>query len=135
MDDQAAVGANGPETAPEPERADPIAGLVTETFDYDGGRQVTVYAPSDPPEAVVFAGDGQLISHWGGCPAPGLVLRRMNTAGASADCDAGYLSVVAGGVGRDATWSTHCLALVDVVAVGTVFGFAQPEKRCQGGRC
>ena len=58
MDDQA---------APEPARADPIAGdLVTATFDYDGGRQVTVYVPADGPEAVVFAGDGQLISHWGG---------------------------------------------------------------------
>jgi pimeloyl-ACP methyl ester carboxylesterase len=44
-----------------------IAGeLVTETFGYDGGRQVTVYVPPDPPEAVVFAGDGQLISSWGG---------------------------------------------------------------------
>jgi enterochelin esterase-like enzyme len=40
--------------------------LVTETFSYDGGRQVTVYVPPDPPEAVVFAGDGQLISQWGG---------------------------------------------------------------------
>jgi enterochelin esterase-like enzyme len=44
-----------------------IAGkLVTETFDYEGGRQVTVYVPPSPPEAVVFAGDGQLISQWGG---------------------------------------------------------------------
>ena len=44
-----------------------IAGeIVTETFEYDGGRPVTVYVPSDPPEAVVFAGDGQLISQWGG---------------------------------------------------------------------
>ena len=44
----------------------PSAGeLVTETFEYDGGRQVTVYVPPDPPEAVVFAGDGQLISRWG----------------------------------------------------------------------
>lgn len=44
-----------------------IAGeLVTETFDYDGGRQVTAYVPRVPPEAVVFAGDGQLISQWGG---------------------------------------------------------------------
>jgi hypothetical protein len=34
-------------------------------FDYDGGRQVTVYVPPDPPEAVVFAGDGQGISQWG----------------------------------------------------------------------
>jgi enterochelin esterase-like enzyme len=40
--------------------------LVTETFDYDGGRQVTAYVPPDPPEAIVFAGDGQLIAHWGG---------------------------------------------------------------------
>ncbi|WBQ05485.1 alpha/beta hydrolase [Kribbella sp. CA-293567] len=40
--------------------------LVTEAFGYDGGRQVTVYVPPDPPEAVVFAGDGQLISQWGG---------------------------------------------------------------------
>jgi len=40
--------------------------LVTETFDYDGGRQVTAYVPPGPPEAVVFAGDGQLISQWGG---------------------------------------------------------------------
>ncbi|GAB3398991.1 alpha/beta hydrolase [Flindersiella endophytica] len=39
--------------------------LFTETFEYDGGRQVTVYVPPDPPEAVVFAGDGQLISQWG----------------------------------------------------------------------
>jgi enterochelin esterase-like enzyme len=40
--------------------------LVTETLSYDGGRQVTVYVPPVPPEAVVFAGDGQLISQWGG---------------------------------------------------------------------
>lgn len=40
--------------------------LVTETFEYDHGRQVTVYVPPKPPEAVVFAGDGQLISQWGG---------------------------------------------------------------------
>ena len=38
---------------------------VTETFPYDGGRQVTVYLPPRPPEALVFAGDGQLIAPWG----------------------------------------------------------------------
>ena len=43
-----------------------VGELVTETFDYDGGRAVTVYAPPGPPEAVVFAGDGQLIARWGG---------------------------------------------------------------------
>jgi enterochelin esterase-like enzyme len=40
--------------------------LVTETLDYDGGRQVTAYVPPAPPEAVVFAGDGKLITSWGG---------------------------------------------------------------------
>jgi enterochelin esterase-like enzyme len=39
--------------------------LVTQSFPYDGGRLVTVYLPPDPPELVVFAGDGQLISQWG----------------------------------------------------------------------
>jgi enterochelin esterase-like enzyme len=44
----------------------PLAGeFVSETFAYDGGRQVTVYVPPDPPEAVVFAGDGQRIAQWG----------------------------------------------------------------------
>ena len=43
-----------------------VAGeFVTETFAYDGGRQVTVYVPPHPPEAIVFAGDGQRISKWG----------------------------------------------------------------------
>jgi enterochelin esterase-like enzyme len=40
--------------------------LVTEAFEYDGGRQVSVYLPPGAPDAVVFAGDGQLISGWGG---------------------------------------------------------------------
>jgi enterochelin esterase-like enzyme len=53
MDDQTGVGAVSGE-------------FVTETFGYDGGRQVTVYVPPEPPEAVVFAGDGQVISRWGG---------------------------------------------------------------------
>ncbi len=39
--------------------------FVTEMFEYDGGRQVTVYVPPDPPEAIVFAGDGQRVSKWG----------------------------------------------------------------------
>jgi len=54
------------ETRPEPPQADAIGGeFVTETFDYDNGRQVTVYVPPVPPEAIVFAGDGQMISQWG----------------------------------------------------------------------
>jgi enterochelin esterase-like enzyme len=39
--------------------------IVTATLDYDGGRQVTVYVPLGPPDAVVFAGDGQRIAQWG----------------------------------------------------------------------
>jgi enterochelin esterase-like enzyme len=39
--------------------------LVTETFEYDGGRKVTAHLPADTPEAVIFAGDGQLIAPWG----------------------------------------------------------------------
>jgi enterochelin esterase-like enzyme len=42
-----------------------MGALVTETFGYDGGRQVTAYVPRAAPDAVVFAGDGQLISQWG----------------------------------------------------------------------
>ena len=38
----------------------PTAGqFVIETFEYDLGRQVTVYVPPDPAKAVVFAGDGE----------------------------------------------------------------------------
>lgn len=52
---------------PEQPESKAIAGeLVTETFAYDHGRQVTVYVPPHPPEAIVFAGDGQMISQWGG---------------------------------------------------------------------
>src|SRR4051812_43340385 len=39
--------------------------LVTEVLEYDGGRQVTAYVPAAAPEAIVFAGDGQLITSWG----------------------------------------------------------------------
>jgi len=42
-----------------------VGELFTETLGYDGGREVSVYVPREPPEAVVFAGDGQLISPWG----------------------------------------------------------------------
>jgi predicted esterase len=39
--------------------------LITEVLEYDGGRPVTAYVPAAVPEAVVFAGDGQLIAPWG----------------------------------------------------------------------
>ena len=67
MDDRKAGGAGGPEALQESPRAEPRAGeFVTETLpEYDGGRQVTVYVPPDPPEAVAFAADGQGFSKWG----------------------------------------------------------------------
>jgi hypothetical protein len=42
-------------------------GFVTETFEYDGGRQVTVYGPPDPPEAIVFAGEARESRSGAGC--------------------------------------------------------------------
>jgi hypothetical protein len=38
--------------------------LTTETFAFDGGRQVTVCVRPAPVEAVVFAGDGHRVSEW-----------------------------------------------------------------------
>lgn len=53
------------ETRPEPAQTDALSGeLVTEAFDYDDGRQVTVYVPPVPPKGIVFAGDAQMISQW-----------------------------------------------------------------------
>ena len=58
----------------------PAAGqLVTERLQYDGGRQVTAYVPPAPPEAIVFAGDGQLITSWGDAvnaadPSPTMII-------------------------------------------------------------
>jgi Ser/Thr protein kinase RdoA (MazF antagonist) len=43
----------------------PAGQLLTETFPFNGGRQVTAYVPPRPPEAIVYAGDGQLIAPWG----------------------------------------------------------------------
>ena len=59
------LGARGT-SGDEQEGRDAVsARFVIETFPYDGGRQVTVYVPPDPPASVVFAGDGGLIARWG----------------------------------------------------------------------
>jgi hypothetical protein len=39
--------------------------FVTETFQFDGGRQVTVFLPTKSPEAILFATDGQHVIGWG----------------------------------------------------------------------
>jgi enterochelin esterase-like enzyme len=57
---------NGAAAARRPPTMSSLEGeFVTETLQYDGGRDVTAYLPADPPEAIVFAGDGQLIAPWG----------------------------------------------------------------------
>ncbi len=38
--------------------------LVTKTFDFDGGRLVSVYVPVGSANAIVFTGDGQGILKW-----------------------------------------------------------------------
>jgi enterochelin esterase-like enzyme len=66
MRDEGASEAGIPQMPLDVPRTDPMAReLIVETFDYDHGRQVTVFVPPDPPTAVVFAGDGQRISQWG----------------------------------------------------------------------
>lgn len=58
------AGDTAPAQAPD---GPAVAGeLLTTAFAYDGGRQVTVYVPAEPPQAVVYAGDGELIAGWGG---------------------------------------------------------------------
>jgi enterochelin esterase-like enzyme len=43
-----------------------VAGeLVTETLGFAGGRLVTAYVPPNPPNAIVFAADGQRTASWG----------------------------------------------------------------------
>lgn len=66
MINEAAIREDSSAAPCEPKPAAPRAGeILIETLDYDGGRQVTVYLPPGPPGAIVFAGDGQLISQWG----------------------------------------------------------------------
>ena len=42
-----------------------MSSLITETLDFDGGREVTAFVPATPPEVILFAGDGQTIPQWG----------------------------------------------------------------------
>ena len=39
--------------------------VVSHTFDFEGGRDVSVYVPADRAQAIVFAADGQLVVGWG----------------------------------------------------------------------
>ena len=41
-----------------------VGRMVTKTLPFDGGRQVTVYIPSQSPGLFLFAGDGQTVPSW-----------------------------------------------------------------------
>ena len=131
MDRDATTGGPGPEPPPEPARADPMAGeLVTETFAYDGGRQVTVYVPPVPPEAVVFAGDGQGIAPWGAClEAAGVPATMIVGVHGLAD-DMARLHEYSPGFDAD-RFAAHEQFFVEDVRgwVGQRFGVALPAER------
>lgn len=42
-----------------------MTSIRTESFAYDGGREVSIWMPNTPPEAIVYAGDGASIAQWG----------------------------------------------------------------------
>ena len=109
-----------------------IAGqLVTEMFDYDSGRPVTVYIPPDPPRGVVFAGDGQLISQWGGVLGGGRRTadddRRCTPAGRR---DAAAPGVLTRSSNRSGSRLTSRFFVEDVRRwVQSRFGVALPAER------
>lgn len=39
--------------------------LISEIFPFENGREVTVYLPERPVKAILYSGDGQLLSKWG----------------------------------------------------------------------
>lgn len=39
--------------------------LISRSFSFDGGREVTVFLPERPVELILFCGDGQLLPTWG----------------------------------------------------------------------
>jgi enterochelin esterase-like enzyme len=133
MDDQAAATPGGAESVPELVRVDPIAGeLVTETFEYDGGRQVTVYVPPDRPEAVVFAGDGQLISQWGGYLEASDVPSTMIVGAYRTDDEDEMVRIKEYSPSFDeARFAAHESFFVEDVRpwVGSRFGVAMPAER------
>src|SRR5262249_37245566 len=108
-----------------------IAGeLITETLAYDGGREVTVYVPPDPPEAVVFAGDGQSISQWGGVlEAAGVPSTMIGGAHRLAD-ETLRLHEYSPGFDRE-RFAAHERFFIDDVRrwVRTRFGVALPARR------
>jgi enterochelin esterase-like enzyme len=104
--------------------------FVTEDFPYDGGRQVTVYVPPYPPEAIVFAGDGQALSQWG-ADLEGTELPSTMVIGVHRPTDeAVRLHEYSPGFDAD-RFAAHEAFLVDDVRrwVAARFGVALPAER------
>lgn len=110
----------------------PAAGqFVTETFAYDGGRQVTVYVPPDPAEAVVFAGDGGWhISRLGGALEAAAVRSTMVVGVHGLPDDDGRLTEYVPGF-DESRFAAHERFFVDDVRrwVRTRFAVALPAER------
>jgi enterochelin esterase-like enzyme len=104
--------------------------IVTETFDYDSGRQVTAYVPPEAPESIVFAGDGELTSQWGAALEAANVPSIM-IVGAHRSADE-MLRLHEYSPGFDPErFAAHETFLVDDVGlwVGTRFGVTLPTER------
>ncbi|HZX03115.1 alpha/beta hydrolase-fold protein [Kribbella sp.] len=106
--------------------------FVTETFAYDGGRQVTVYVPPTTPEAVVYAGDGQLLAKWGADLVDADVPPTMVVGVHRTDDPDEMVRIREYSPSFDeAQFAAHEVLFVDDVRrwVGTRFGVALPPER------
>jgi len=105
--------------------------FVTETFDFDGSRLVTVYVPPDPATAVVFAGDGGWhISRLGGALDASTARSTMVVGVHGLPDDDGRLKEYVPGFDKS-RFAAHETFFVEDVRrwVRTRFGVALPAER------
>jgi enterochelin esterase-like enzyme len=108
-----------------------VAGeLVTETLRYDGGRKVTAYVPPEAPEAVVYAGDGQLVPQWGDALGAADVPSTMVIGAHRLDDETQRLGEYSPGF-EPGRFAAHETFLVEDVHrwAGARFGIALPAER------
>jgi enterochelin esterase-like enzyme len=104
--------------------------FVKDTLQYGGGRQVTAYIPPQPPEAIVFAGDGQRIARWGplleGTSAPPTVI-----VGVHGETDETMRLQEYSPVFSEARFAAHEMFFVDTVRHWTksMLGLSLPNER------
>ena len=107
-----------------------VGRFITEAFEFDGGRHVTVYVPHEEPEVIVFAGDGQLIAPWGGDLAAAGVPPTMIVGVHRAEDEMLRLHEYSPGFDPD-RFAAHEAFLIEEVRqwVETRFGVALPAAR------